>query len=80
MLKTHSPISTGKATVATDSCLIVAPESHQGDFTFFEAEGGEWQLVKTKSTPRSEFPAQARQKIADAEAATADALGKLTLN
>ena len=70
----------GKDTVPTDSCLIVAPESHQGDLSFFEAEGGEWQLVKSESEPPSKFPAQARQKIADAEPATSDALGKLTLN
>ena len=72
--------STEEDTVPADSCLIVAPESHQGDISFFEAEGGEWQLVKSKSKPPSKFPAQARQKVAGAEGATADALGKLTLN
>jgi hypothetical protein len=72
--------STDKDTVPTDSCLISAPESHEGDVSFFEAEGGKWQLVKSNSTPRSKFPAEARKRIADAETATADALGKLTLN
>ena len=71
--------TTEKDTVPTDSCLVVAPESHQGDISFYEAEGG-WQLVKGESKPRSKFPTEAAKTIADAENATADALGKLTLN
>jgi hypothetical protein len=68
-----------KATVTTGSCLIAAPESHVGDLSFFEADG-EWHLVKQVDDGSSKFPPQARKKIAQAETATADALGKLTLN
>lgn len=72
--------STGKATVATDTCVLSLPENPDyGDYTFFQDQG-EWQLVKEKGDGGgSKFPAEAKRSIADAETATADALGKLTL-
>ena len=73
--------STGKATVATDACVLSLPESPAyGNFTFFEDQG-EWQFVKEQGEgDGSTFPADAKRQVADAEEATADALGKLTLN
>ncbi len=72
--------SVGKATVATDACLLSLPENPDfGDYTFFEDQG-EWQLVKEQGDGGgSKFPADAKRSIADADTATADAVGKLTL-
>ena len=69
--------ASGKGTIATGSCLIVFPPHPDGAPAFFEAEG-EWQLVRG-DPGTSKFPAAARRRIADAEEASADALGKLTL-
>ena len=46
--------------------------------TFFEDQG-KWKLVATGDRGEK-FPYAAKRSIADAETATADALGKLTLN
>lgn len=68
----------GDATVPTDSCVIVVPLSHQGDNTFIEA-GGTWNFTRDKEHRGSTFPTDARRSVADAETASADVFGKLTL-
>jgi hypothetical protein len=68
--------SDGRAAVPKGSCLVVTPPSHAGKGAFV-GDGGKWQFVW--SADRTQFPADARRSIADAEDATADALGKLKL-
>jgi len=77
----HSPKAAfagpdGRAVVPKGSCLIIVPPSREGEMTFFEGQG-KWQFVR--SVDRTRFPAEARRSVADAEEATADAVGKLTL-
>lgn len=73
-----------KSTVPRDACLIVMPPSQAGEITFFEDQGG-WRFARTAEGRDPEgrdkkFPLAAKRATADAETATADALGKLTLN
>ena len=68
---------TGSATVPQDACLVLFPTSHQGEMGFFEDQGKWYFVVDDKG---EKFPLAAKRSIADAESATADALGKLTLN
>ena len=69
--------SDGRAVVSKGSCLVVTPPSHAGEGAFV-GDGGKWLFVWSEDQTR--FPADARRSIADAEDATADALGKLKLN
>jgi hypothetical protein len=68
--------SDGRAVVSKGSCLVLVPPSQEGQGTFF-GDGGKWRFVW--SADRTRFPADARRSVADAEDATADALGKLKL-
>lgn len=67
--------TSGKATVPSGACLVVLPSSQAGEETFFEDQG-KWHLVAT-ADKGEKFPVDAKRSIADAETATADALGKL---
>jgi hypothetical protein len=73
--------TTGKAQVPSGACLIILPSTHAGEGTFFEDQG-KWYLVWAPADVKTpdEFPRDAKRSIAEAETATADALGKLTLN
>ncbi|MGH2837606.1 MAG: hypothetical protein ACRDJY_04555 [Thermoleophilaceae bacterium] len=70
--------ATGRSTVPSGACLIVLPSSQAGEETFFE-DHGNWYMVATADAGEK-FPLAAKRSIADAETATADALGKVTLN
>ena len=70
--------ASGTATVPSGACLVVMPSSQAGEETFFEAEG-KWYMTAT-ADKGEKFPLAAKRSIADAETATADALGKLTFN
>jgi hypothetical protein len=69
--------TSGKATVPSGACLVVLPSSQAGEETFFEDQG-KWYMVAT-ADKGEKFPVDAKRSIADAEAASADARGKLTL-
>jgi len=74
--------TTGKTQVPSGACLIVSPSNHAGEGAYFEDEEGNWYFVWDASDAKKPepFPSDAKQSIADAEPATADALGKLSLN
>ena len=73
--------TTGKAQVPSGACLIILPSTHAGEGTFFEGQD-KWYLVWAPSGAKTpdEFPRDAKRSIAETDRATADALGKLTLN
>ena len=72
---------TGEATVPSGACLIVLPYSQAGELTFFDDQGRWYFVIAPADEPTAEkFPLAAKRSIAGAEKATADALGKLTLN
>ena len=73
--------ATGMAQVPSGACLITLPSTHAGEGAYFEGEG-KWHFVWAPADEKTteKFPLAAKRSIADAEAATADALGKLTLN
>jgi len=48
------------------------------EVTFFEDQGG-WRVARTGEGRDKKFPLAAKRATADAQTATADALGKLTL-
>lgn len=70
--------ASGQATVPSAACLVVLPSSQAGEETFFEDQG-KWYMVAT-ADKGEKFPLAAKRLIAEPETATADALGKLTLN
>ena len=72
---------TGKATVPSGACLVVFPYSQAGELTFFDDQGKWYFVIAPADEPTAEkFPLAAKRAIADAETASADALGKLTLD
>lgn len=70
--------ASGKATVPSGACLVVLPSSQAGEETFFEDQDT-WYMTAT-ADKGEKFPLAAKSSIADPDTATADALGKLTLN
>ena len=77
---------TGKTTVPRGACLIVFPSSHVGEMSFAgDLDKDKWFFVRTDPPAfdsfdaDEKFPAAAKRSVADAETASADALGKLTL-
>lgn len=68
---------TGKATVSTGDCVVLAPEKSDVAEGFFE-DGGKWNFAE-QEVGGGHWPTQARRAIADPKEATADSVGKLTL-
>jgi hypothetical protein len=73
--------ATGKTQVPSGACLVVVPTTHAGEGAFVEGEDT-WFFIWAPADAKSpeQFPSDAGRSIAGAEPATADALGKLTLN
>ena len=66
----------GEATVTKNSCVLVFPQTREGDMAFVETDG-KWQFVRDNTG--STFPKAARDAVEGARVAKPDVLGKVKL-